>query len=76
MSARLLVASLVVLLTGSPAHAQLDQLLKGLGVGGPSQLSDAKIGAGLKQALEVATGTRSPAPDGSMGTSPTRQSRF
>ena len=56
MIVRLLAASLAVLLTGSPAQAQLDQLLKGLGVGGPSRLSDAKIGAGLKQALEVATG--------------------
>jgi uncharacterized protein DUF4197 len=56
MSARLLAASLAVLLTSSPAQAQLDQLLKGLGMGGPSGLSDAKIGTGLKQALEVATG--------------------
>ena len=57
MTARLLAASLVVLLTSSPAQAQLDQLLKGLGIGQPSELSDAKIGAGLKQALEVATGS-------------------
>jgi hypothetical protein len=56
MSARLLTASLVVLLASSPAQAQLDQLLKGLGMGAPSELSDAKIGTGLKQALEVATG--------------------
>jgi hypothetical protein len=56
MIARLLTAALVVLLTSSPAQAQLDQLLKGLGVGAPSGLSDAKIGTGLKQALEVATG--------------------
>ena len=56
MIARLFAALLAVLLTSSPAQAQLDQLLKGLGVGVPSGLSDAKIGAGLKQALEVATG--------------------
>ena len=56
MIARLVAASLAVLLTSLPAQAQLDKLLKGLGLGGPSGLSDAKIGAGLKQALEVATG--------------------
>lgn len=37
---------------GTPAEAQLDRLFKGLGGGG---LSDAKIGSGLKEALQVGT---------------------
>jgi hypothetical protein len=45
----------VVLLTTAPASAQLDQLFKGLGMGQPSGLSDAKIGSGLKEALKVGT---------------------
>jgi hypothetical protein len=45
----------VVLLTTAPASAQLDQLFKGLGLGQPSGLSDAKIGSGLKEALKVGT---------------------
>jgi hypothetical protein len=45
----------VVLLTTAPASAQLDQLFKGLGIGQPSGLSDAKIGSGLKEALKVGT---------------------
>jgi Protein of unknown function (DUF4197) len=39
-----------------PALAQVDQLLKGLGMGQQSGLSEGKIGAGLKEALQVATG--------------------
>jgi len=40
----------------TPAGAQLDQMLKGLGVGQQgSGLSDVKVGAGLKEALQVAT---------------------
>src|SRR3989454_1272286 len=54
VSARALAACLGVLLATSPVQAQLDQLLKGLGVG-PGALSEAKAGAGLKEALEVAT---------------------
>jgi Protein of unknown function (DUF4197) len=43
-------------LTAAPAGAQLDKLLKGLGLGeAGGGLSDAKIGAGLKEALQVAT---------------------
>jgi hypothetical protein len=42
------------LLSPSPAAAQLDRLLQGLGIGG---LSDAKIGSGLKEALRVGTET-------------------
>ena len=50
-----LAASFLTLSVGaSPAPAQLDRLLQGLGVGG---LSDAKIGAGLKEALKVGTET-------------------
>jgi len=53
-------ALLVGLLLATPAHAQLDQLLRGVpGVvtGTPAAgLSDAKIGEGLKQALQVGTG--------------------
>ena len=41
-------------LAASPALAQLDKLLQGLGIGG-SSLSDDKIGAGLKEALKVGT---------------------
>ena len=43
-----------LLLSPSPAAAQLDRLLQGLGFGG---LSDAKIGSGLKEALRVGTET-------------------
>jgi hypothetical protein len=43
---------LVILLAAAPASAQLDQWLKGLGMGSSSGLSDAKIGAGLKEAPE------------------------
>jgi hypothetical protein len=39
----------------TPASAQLDQLLKGLGIGRPSGLSEAKIGSGLMEALKVGT---------------------
>ncbi|HUM16538.1 MAG TPA: DUF4197 domain-containing protein [Candidatus Nitrosotalea sp.] len=55
-SSTLAVAAALVLFS-SPAGAQLDQLLKGLGGSGAlgSGLSDAKIGAGLKEALQVAT---------------------
>ncbi|HKW95267.1 MAG TPA: DUF4197 domain-containing protein [Methylomirabilota bacterium] len=47
------VAALVALSPG-PADAQIDKLLKGLG-GAGAGLSDAKIGDGLKEALQVAT---------------------
>jgi uncharacterized protein DUF4197 len=53
----LAVAVVLFALTG-PAGAQWDKLLKGLGGGEGSAgagLSDAKIGAGLKEALQVAT---------------------
>jgi hypothetical protein len=50
-----LPACLGVLLAASPALAQLDQLLKGLGGSRPGGLSDVRIGAGLKEALQVST---------------------
>ncbi|MGH7375650.1 MAG: DUF4197 domain-containing protein [Candidatus Rokuibacteriota bacterium] len=51
----LVLAALLCLLPG-PAGAQIDKLLKGLGQGSQgSGLSDARIGAGLKEALQVAT---------------------
>jgi hypothetical protein len=46
---------MVILLTAFPAWAQLDQILKGLGGGGKSGLSDVKIGSGLKEALQIGT---------------------
>ena len=52
-AAALLGATL--LLGPPPAHAQLDRLFKGLGGGSSSSLSDAKIGSGLKEALQVGT---------------------
>ncbi len=50
-----LVLVLMILFAAAPASAQLDQLFKGLDTGPSSGLSDAKIGAGLKEALQVAT---------------------
>jgi hypothetical protein len=55
MTTRVLVAIAVLLVTVSPAAAQLDQLFKGLGIGQQSGLSDAKIGSGLKEALKIGT---------------------
>jgi hypothetical protein len=55
-SRTLALAAVLALLAG-PASAQWDKLLKGLGGQGSlgAGLSDAKIGAGLKEALQVAT---------------------
>src|SRR5258706_10951862 len=53
-----LAVGAVLFLLAGPASAQWDKLLKGLGGGEGSAgagLSDAKIGAGLKEALQVAT---------------------
>jgi hypothetical protein len=44
-----------VLLAALPASAQLDRIFKGLGIGQTSDLSDAKIGSGLKEALKIGT---------------------
>jgi uncharacterized protein DUF4197 len=53
-----LAAAAVLFVLAGPAGAQWDKLLKGLGGGqgtAGAGLSDAKIGAGLKEALQVAT---------------------
>src|SRR4030042_2427217 len=55
MFVRIVAAMMIVLLTALPASAQLDQILKGLGIGQKSGLSDAKIGSGLKEALKIGT---------------------
>jgi len=55
MMHRLLISIIAIGLVANPASAQVDQLLKGLGVGQQSGLSEVKIGDGLKQALKVAT---------------------
>ena len=55
MMHRLLISIIAIGLVANPASAQVDQLLKGLGVGQQSGLSEVKIGDGLKQALQVAT---------------------
>jgi len=55
MPRRMLLAGMIVLLTCAPAAAQLDQLLRGLGLGKPGGLTDADVVAGLKEALKVGT---------------------
>jgi hypothetical protein len=56
MVTRLVVAGVAVVLLATPAPAQLDQLLKGLGGLAPqSGLTDAKVASGLKEALQVGT---------------------
>jgi len=55
MLKRMLIATMVILLTALPASAQVDRLLKGLEGGEKSGLSDVKIGSGLKEALHVGT---------------------
>jgi len=51
----MLVVAMVILLSAIPASAQLDKILRSLGGGEKSGLSDAKIGSGLKEALKVGT---------------------
>ena len=55
MSTRWVLPGILFVLVATPASAQLDQLLKGLGIGQSSGLSEAKIGSGLKEALRVGT---------------------
>jgi hypothetical protein len=56
MRVSMLVAGMVVLLASGAASAQLDQLLRGLGVGQQGGgLTDAQVAAGLKDALKVGT---------------------
>jgi hypothetical protein len=56
-SLRIVLAALVIgAVAAAPAQAQLDRLLKGLGIGEKaSGLSDVRIGQGLKEALQVGT---------------------
>jgi len=55
MFVRTVAAMMIVLLTALPASAQLDQILKGLGISQKSGLSDVKIASGLKEALKIGT---------------------
>jgi hypothetical protein len=51
----MLILSITIFLTALPASAQIDRIFKGLGLGQQSELSDVKIGSGLKEALKVGT---------------------
>jgi len=55
MMIQTLTVMMVVLLTALPASAQLDKILKSLGIGKESGLSDVKIGSGLREALKIGT---------------------
>ncbi len=52
---RALIISITIFLTALPASAQIDRIFKGLGLGQQSEMSDAKIGSGLKEALKIGT---------------------
>ncbi len=52
---RALMISVTIFLTALPASAQIDRIFKGLGLGQQSEMSDAKVGSGLKEALEIGT---------------------
>lgn len=55
MIIRMLIISITIFLTALPASAQIDRIFKGLGLGQQSELSDVKIGSGLKEALKIGT---------------------
>ncbi len=55
MRTHLLAVVIGLGLLSTPASAQIDQLLKGMGIGQQSGLSEGKASAGLKEALRVAT---------------------
>ena len=55
MIIRMFLVGIFILFTALPASAQLDRIFKGLGGGEKSGLSDAKIGSGLKEALQIGT---------------------
>jgi hypothetical protein len=55
MKIRAFIVCMMVMLTAVPASAQLNRIFKGLGIGQKSDLSDAKIGSGLKEALKIGT---------------------
>src|SRR6201996_237136 len=50
---RSLVLALFVFMFSIPAHAQLDEIEKRIGINGASGLSESKVASGLKQALQV-----------------------
>jgi hypothetical protein len=50
-----LVGVVGLMFVTAPAWAQLDSILKSLGLGQPGRVSDVKIGMALKEALQVAT---------------------
>jgi hypothetical protein len=55
MKIRAFIVCMMVMLIAVPASAQLDRIFKGLGIGQKGDLSDAKIGSGLKEALKIGT---------------------
>ncbi len=55
MIIRMFLIGMFILLTAFPASAQLDRIFKGLGIGEKGGPSDAKIGSGLKEALQIGT---------------------
>jgi hypothetical protein len=55
MRTHLLALVIGIGLVATPASAQVDQFLKSMGIGQQSGLSEGKVGAGLKEALQVAT---------------------
>ena len=52
---RALAVGAIVVATAAPASAQLGRILRGLGLGRPGGLNDAKIASGLKEALQIGT---------------------
>jgi hypothetical protein len=56
MKIRVFIVCMMAMLIAIPASAQLDRIFKGLGIGQKGDLSDAKIGSGLKEALKIGTG--------------------
>jgi Protein of unknown function (DUF4197) len=55
MKIRVFIVCMMVMLIAVPASAQLDRIFKGLGIGQKGDLSDVKIGSGLKEALKIGT---------------------
>ncbi|OGP93486.1 MAG: hypothetical protein A2156_11340 [Deltaproteobacteria bacterium RBG_16_48_10] len=55
MIIRIITMILVVLITVLPASAQLDKIFKGFGASQQSELGDARVGSGLKEALKIGT---------------------
>jgi hypothetical protein len=55
MIPRLIVSVVLVALVAGPAHAQVEDITKRLGLGKKDKLSDEKVASGLKEALQVGT---------------------